>query len=138
MRRGPAPQTPWDPPVYPLHCTRKEAKKPSHEGDGFRKTEIETAWLSSARVVRCWVKSRNERNPCPMLPARCGGDSWGTAGVNSEEGGDDVKSSHRASRGAGVLRRVPVHFGPHGFGQTALFVAVRGAQLLVTLDARGR
>ena len=20
-------------------------------------------WLSSARVVRCWVKSRNERNP---------------------------------------------------------------------------
>src|SRR5919201_6389403 len=27
------------------------------------------AWLSSARVVRCWVKSRNERNPCPALPA---------------------------------------------------------------------
>ena len=25
------------------------------------------AWLSSARVVRCWVKSRNERNPCDML-----------------------------------------------------------------------
>ena len=22
------------------------------------------AWLSSARAVRCWVKSRNERNPC--------------------------------------------------------------------------
>src|SRR5581483_11924040 len=51
------------------------------------------AWLSSARVVRCWVKSRNERNPRPMLPARYGGDSWETAGVNSEEGGDDVKSS---------------------------------------------
>ena len=31
--------------------------------------DIETggAWLSSARVVRCWVKSRNERNPCDML-----------------------------------------------------------------------
>ena len=27
------------------------------------------AWLSSARVVRCWVKSRNERNPYLMLPA---------------------------------------------------------------------
>ena len=27
------------------------------------------AWLSSARVVRCWVKSRNERNPFPYLPA---------------------------------------------------------------------
>ncbi|PNX97674.1 hypothetical protein L195_g020907 [Trifolium pratense] len=21
------------------------------------------AWLSSARAMRCWVKSRNERNP---------------------------------------------------------------------------
>ena len=51
------------------------------------------AWLSSARVVRCWVKSRNERNPRPVLPARHGGNSRGTAGVNSEEGGDDVRSS---------------------------------------------
>ena len=25
------------------------------------------AWLSSARVVRCRVKSHNERNPCPQL-----------------------------------------------------------------------
>lgn len=51
------------------------------------------AWLSSARVVRCWVKSRNERNPCPVLPAGYAGDLQETAGVNSEEGGDDVKSS---------------------------------------------
>ncbi len=51
------------------------------------------AWLSSARVVRCWVKSRNERNPYPVLPASNVGDSQETAGVNSEEGGDDVKSS---------------------------------------------
>ena len=31
--------------------------------------DIETggAWLSSARVVRCWVKSRNERNPYGQL-----------------------------------------------------------------------
>src|SRR3954467_13382124 len=49
------------------------------------------AWLSSARVVRCWVKSRNERNPYSMLPARYGGDSSKTAGGNSEGGGDDVK-----------------------------------------------
>ena len=27
------------------------------------------AWLSSARVVRCWVKSRNERNPRFQLPS---------------------------------------------------------------------
>ena len=51
------------------------------------------AWLSSARVVRCWVKSRNERNPYLQLPARNGGDSGETAGVSREEGGDDVKSS---------------------------------------------
>src|ERR1700739_1232206 len=51
------------------------------------------AWLASARVVRCGVKSRNERNPYPMLPADYAGDSWETAGVNSEEGGDEVKSS---------------------------------------------
>ncbi len=49
--------------------------------------------MSSARVVRCWVKPRNERNPCCQLPARKGGDSGKTAGDNSEEGGDDVKSS---------------------------------------------
>ena len=42
--------------------------------------------------MRCWVKSRNERNPCHQLPARNGGDSDETAQINWEEGGDDVKS----------------------------------------------
>ena len=51
------------------------------------------AWLSSARVVRCRVKSHNERNPCLQLPASKVGDSEETAGVKPEEGGDDVKSS---------------------------------------------
>ncbi len=53
------------------------------------------AWLSSARVVRCWVKSRNEPTPvlCCQHAFRGDGDSQETAGVNSEEGGDDVKSS---------------------------------------------
>ena len=42
--------------------------------------------------MRCWVKSRNERNPYPvLLPAR--EDSQETAADNVEEGGDDVKSS---------------------------------------------
>ena len=49
--------------------------------------------MSSARVVRCWVKSRNERNPYPMLPACKDGNSWETAVDKTEEGGDDVKSS---------------------------------------------
>ncbi len=50
------------------------------------------AWLSSARVVRCWVKSRDEHNPRRVLP-------WGDAGNphgprrQGAEGGDDVKSS---------------------------------------------
>ena len=56
-------------------------------------TKQGAAWLSSARAVRCWVKSRNERNPYFQLPARKGGDSGETAGVSREEGGDDVKSS---------------------------------------------
>ncbi len=46
------------------------------------------AWLSSARVVRCPVKSGNERNPRYMLYV-----SYGTAGIKPEEGGDDVKSA---------------------------------------------
>ena len=46
------------------------------------------AWLSSARAVRCWVKSRNERNPCRQLYF-----SGETAETNSEEGGDEVKSA---------------------------------------------
>ena len=54
----------------------------------------DAAWLSSARVVRCWVKSRNERNPCYQLPAsKVGQHSDRTAGDKPEEGGDDVKSS---------------------------------------------
>ncbi len=51
------------------------------------------AWLSSARVVRCWVKSRNERNPYPLLLTGNAGHSRGTAGDKPEEGEDDVKSS---------------------------------------------
>ena len=59
----------------------------------LRNTKTGGAWLSSARVVRCWVKSRNERNPYHLLPARYGGNSNETAADNAEEGGDDVKSS---------------------------------------------
>ncbi len=61
-------------------------------GRHFGWTSTGAAWLSSARVVRCWVKSRNERNPCELLPASNVGDSVQTAGIKPEEGGDDVKS----------------------------------------------
>ena len=59
----------------------------------FRDLYTGAAWLSSARAVKCWVKSRNERNPYCLLPAHNGGDSDRTAGNKPEEGGDDVKSS---------------------------------------------
>ncbi len=59
----------------------------------LRGTKQGAAWLSSARAVRCWVKSRNERNPYLWLPSGYAGDSKETAYVSSEEGGDDVKSS---------------------------------------------
>ena len=50
------------------------------------------AWLSSARVVRCSVKSGNERNPCRQLLTGNAEDSGETARVKREEGADDVKS----------------------------------------------
>ncbi len=43
--------------------------------------------------MRCWVKSRNERNPFCQLPTGNAGNSGDTAGDKPEEGGDDVKSS---------------------------------------------
>ena len=46
------------------------------------------AWLSSARALRCSVKSVNERNPYPVLYF-----SQETALHNKEEGGDDAKSA---------------------------------------------
>ena len=52
------------------------------------------AWLSSARVVRCWVKSRNERNPRPLLPAIRLGTQWRPPGSTRRKVG--MTSSHHA------------------------------------------
>src|SRR3954464_9234678 len=76
-------------PYLGLTCTGN----PLERGGLLRDPWTGAAWLSSARVVRCWVKSRNERNPCPVLLTGNAEDSRGTAGVKPEEGGDDVKSS---------------------------------------------
>ena len=43
--------------------------------------------------MRCFVKSKNERNPYCQLLTRNGEDSGGTARDKREEGGDGVKSS---------------------------------------------
>ena len=50
------------------------------------------AWLSSARVVRCWVKSATSATPVHVASIELG-TRRETAGVKPEEGGDDVKSS---------------------------------------------
>ena len=60
------------------------------------------AWLSSARAVRCWVKSRNERNPCCQLPTDNAGDSGGTAGANRRKVG--MTSSHHGPYVQGYTR----------------------------------
>src|SRR5262245_62517914 len=59
----------------------------------FGDADTGAAWLSSARVVRWWVKPRNERNPRLQLPSGRAGHFGETAGDKPEEGGDDVKSS---------------------------------------------
>jgi hypothetical protein len=67
--------------------------RPGESRGSLRGAVTGAAWLSSARVVRCWVKSRNERNPYLQLPSGRAGHSGETAGDKPEEGGDDVKSS---------------------------------------------
>ena len=77
-------------PYQPLTWASRTSERGSF-GSAGRHTGA--AWLSSARVVRCWVKSRNERNPHLQLPSDNAGHSGETAGDKPEEGGDDVKSS---------------------------------------------
>src|SRR4051794_24539328 len=77
-------------PYQPLTWEVWAAEMSFFSSAGFR---TGAAWLSSARVVRCWVKSRNERNPHLQLPSGYAGHSEETAGDKPEEGGDDVKSS---------------------------------------------
>ncbi len=48
-------------PYLGLNC----GGSPWKQGFPFGDCHRGAAWLSSARVVRCWVKSRNERNPYP-------------------------------------------------------------------------
>src|SRR6266705_84213 len=68
-------------PYQPLTWEVWAAEMSSVSSAGFR---TGAAWLSSARVVRCWVKSRNERNPRLQLPASKVGHSEETAGDKPE------------------------------------------------------
>ena len=73
----------------------QEARKGSMRG---------AAWLSSARAVRCRVKSHNERNPCVQLPAVRPGTLDGLpaqaerkAGMTSNQHGPYVRGDTRAT-----------------------------------------
>src|SRR6201988_3840607 len=77
-------------PYQPLTCPVWSGEIRSFSSAGGN---TGAAWLSSARVVRCWVKSRNERNPHLQLPSGKAGHSAETAGDKPEEGGDDGKSA---------------------------------------------
>ena len=79
-------EEPYQDSTCPLWTPEKESFTSGGRSTG-------AAWLSSARVVRCWVKSRNERNPRPLLLTGQAENSEETAGDKPEEGGDDVKSS---------------------------------------------
>src|SRR5690349_21430411 len=60
------------------------------------------AWLSSARVVRCWVKSRNERNPYCQLGCLAGlpGETRRKAGMTSSQHGPYVQGYTHATMAA--------------------------------------
>ena len=60
------------------------------------------AWLSSARVVRCWVKSRNERNPYPYLPSGYAGHYMETVRASVRKVG--MTSSQYVPYGQGYTR----------------------------------
>ena len=68
------------------------------------------AWLSSARVVRCWVKSRNERNPYAVLPAVRPGTHRGLPVKNRRKVG--TRSNHHAPYVLGYTRATMA--GPKG------------------------
>jgi hypothetical protein len=74
--------------------------------------------------VRCWVKSRNERNPCLQLLPGHAENSGETAQENGEEGGDDVKSAW------------PLCLGPHTCynGRYKALQTRKGEESLVIAD----
>ena len=66
--------------------------KPVETSAPLRSASTGAAWLSSARVVRCWVKSRNERNSRSQLPAVRPGTLGGLPALSRRKVG--TTSSH--------------------------------------------
>ena len=68
----------------------------------FGALETGGAWLSSARVVRCWVKSRNERNPILSSQQVMLGTLWRLPGITWRKVG--MTSNHHAPYDLGYTR----------------------------------
>src|ERR1700674_5262044 len=95
-------------PYQPL---TSRSRIPETESFSSAGPETGAAWLSSARVVRCWVKSRNERNPRSQLPAVRPGTLGGLpalsrrkVGTTSSHHGPYVQGDTRATM-PGTARR---------------------------------
>ncbi|KAF1857838.1 hypothetical protein Lal_00041355 [Lupinus albus] len=69
---------------------------PERFGVHFGGAHTGAAWLSSARVVRCWVKSRNERNPRPQLPSLSWA-LWGDCRGKRTREGEQISKSRLSS-----------------------------------------
>ncbi len=81
--------------------------EPCRDGGAFGNCETGAAWLSSARVVKCWVKSRNERNPYPLLPAVRPGTQRRLPVINWRKVG--MTSSHHGPYDQGYTRATMAH-----------------------------
>jgi hypothetical protein len=82
-------------PYLGLTCTWYGAERPrTREG-----ACADAAWLSSARAVRCWVKSRNERNPRRQLRCLAGppGPTRRKVGMTSSQHGSYVQGYTHAT-----------------------------------------
>src|SRR5213075_1666331 len=78
--------------------------KPVETSDPLRSASTGAAWLSSARVVRCWVKSRNERNSRSQLPAVRPGTLGGLPALSRRKGGRRQVIMALTSRATHVLQ----------------------------------
>ena len=88
-------------PYQGLTSRPQGPKGPAREGCGTG-----AAWLSSARAVRCWVKSRNERNPWCQLHylARLPRATGRKAGMTSSQHGPYAQGDTHATM-AGTMGR---------------------------------
>src|SRR5918996_776904 len=85
-------------PYLGLTCAWYGAERPRTR----KGARTDAAWLSSARAVRCWVKSRNERNPRCQLPCLAGppGPTRRKVGMTSSPHGSYVQGYTHATMAA--------------------------------------